>query len=286
MKAPAFDYVSVGSVSEAIAMRAAHGEDAIYFAGGHSIVPSLTLRLQAPSILIDISKIAELSGVELIDGWLRIGAMTRHVEVLKHPLIAKHAPLLAAAAPYVAHPAIRNRGTIGGSVALADPASEFPAMMLAIRAELEVVGPEGVRRIAADDFFQDLYETAMVPGEILRSILVPPLEEGTVFAFDELARRRGDYALVGAGLQLVVKEGVVMAADIALFSVGHTPTRARNAQAAVMGKQLDADAIAAAQSALSDDLDLSDEPQMPASIKLHLARVLLGRLLGKLGELT
>ncbi|MEH6507577.1 MAG: xanthine dehydrogenase family protein subunit M [Sulfitobacter litoralis] len=286
MKAPAFDYVSVGSVSEAIAMRAAHGEDAIYLAGGHSVVPSLTLRLQAPSILIDISKIAELSGVELIDGWLRIGAMTRHVEVLKHPLIAKHAPLLATAAPYVAHPAIRNRGTIGGSVALADPASEFPAMMLAIRAELEVVGPEGVRRIAADDFFQDLYETAMVPGEILRSILVPPLEEGTVFAFDELARRRGDYALVGAGLQLVVKEGVVKAADIALFSVGHTPTRARNAQAAVMGKQLDADAIAAAQSALSDDLDLSDEPQMPASIKLHLARVLLGRLLGKLGELT
>ena len=219
MKAPAFDYVSVGSVSEAIAMRAAHGEDAIYLAGGHSVVPSLTLRLQAPSILIDISKIAELSGVELIDGWLRIGAMTRHVEVLKHPLIAKHAPLLATAAPYVAHPAIRNRGTIGGSVALADPASEFPAMMLAIRAELEVVGPEGVRRIAADDFFQDLYETAMVPGEILRSILVPPLEEGTVFAFDELARRRGDYALVGAGLQLVVKEGVVKAADIALFSV-------------------------------------------------------------------
>ncbi|MBM1691126.1 FAD binding domain-containing protein [Sulfitobacter geojensis] len=286
MKAPAFDYVSVDSVSEAIAMRAAHGEDAIYLAGGHSVVPSLTLRLQAPSILIDISKIAELSGVELIDGWLRIGAMTRHVEVLKHPLIAKHAPLLAAAAPYVAHPAIRNRGTIGGSVALADPASEFPAMMLAIRAELEVVGPEGVRRIAADDFFQDIYETAMAPGEILRSILVPPLKEGTVFAFDELARRRGDYALVGAGLQLVVKEGVVKAADIALFSVGHTPTRARNAQAAVMGKQLDADAIAAAQSALSDDLDLSDEPQMPASIKLHLARVLLGRLLGKLGELT
>lgn len=286
MKAPAFDYVSAGSVSEAIAMRAAHGEDAIYLAGGHSVVPSLTLRLQAPSILIDISKIAELSGVELIDGWLRIGAMTRHVEVLKHPLIAKHAPLLAAAAPYVAHPAIRNRGTIGGSVALADPASEFPAMMLAIRAELEVVGPEGVRRMAADDFFQDLYETAMAPGEILRSILVPPLIEGTVFAFDELARRRGDYALVGAGLQLVIKEGVVMAADIALFSVGHTPTRARNAQAAMMGKQLDTDAIAAAQSALSDDLDLSDEPQMPASMKLHLARVLVGRLLGKLGELT
>ncbi len=286
MKAPAFDYVRASTISEAFSAYESYGEDAVYLAGGHSVLPALNLRLQAPSAVIDISRIDELSGIELVNGWLRIGAMTRHVQVLKDPLIAQHAPLLAAAAPHVAHPAIRNRGTIGGSVSLADPASEFPAMMLALRAELEIAGPDGTRRVAADDFFHDLYETAIQPGEILRAVFVPPRADGTVSVFDELARRRGDYALVGAGIQAVLNNGIVDRIDVAFFSVSHMPLRARSVEATLTGKPLNADTIAAAQTALLADIEPSDDPQMPAKTRVHLAQVLLGRLLEKLGAET
>jgi aerobic carbon-monoxide dehydrogenase medium subunit len=286
LKAPAFDYLRASTIAEAFSAYASHGEDAVYLAGGHSVLPALNLRLQAPSAVIDISRIDELAGIELVDGWLRIGAMTRHVQVLNNSLIAEHAPLLAAAAAHVAHPAIRNRGTLGGSVSLADPASEFPAMMLALRAELEIVGPDGTRRVAADAFFHDLYETAVRPGEILRAVFVPARAAGTVSVFDELARRRGDYALVGAGIQAVLSQGIVDTIDVAFFSVSHVPVRARSVEAALTGKPLNRDAIAAAQTALTDDLDPSDDPQMPAKTRVHLARVLLGRLLEKLGAET
>lgn len=282
MKSPALDYVRAESLSDAFDAFASQDGDALYLAGGHSIIPSLTLRLQAPALLIDISHIAELSGVEMIDGWLRIGAMTRHAEAITDPLITRHAPLLAAAAPHVAHPAIRNRGTIGGSLSLADPASEFPAVAVALRAELEVVGPDGTRRIPAEDFFQGLYETAMAPGEILRSILVPPVPKGQVVAFDELNRRRGDYAMVGAALQASMDGDRCNNISIVFFSVGSRPTRAAGAEAVLRGNGLEAETIKAAQSALADDLQLEDEPQMSASMRLHLARVLLGRLLGGL----
>lgn len=286
MKSPALDYLRVETLSAALDAFAGQGGEAIYLAGGHSVVPSLTLRLQAPSLLIDISRIAELSGIELIDGWLRIGAMTRHAEMISNPLIAAHAPLLSAAAPHVAHPAIRNRGTIGGSLSLADPASEFPAVAIAMRSEIEVVGPQGPRRVSADDFFLGLYETAMAPGEILRSVFVPPVAAGQVVAFDELARRRGDYAMVGAGIQASLEGGRVEDASIAFFAVGSRPTRAASVEAALSGRMLDAVAIKAAQAVLADDLEPDDQPNMSAAMRLHLARVLLGRLLGNLGGPT
>ena len=286
MKSPALDYLRVETLSAALDAFAGQGGEAIYLAGGHSVMPSLTLRLQAPSLLIDISRIAELSGVELIEGWLRIGAMTRHAEMISNPLITAHAPLLKAAAPHVAHPAIRNRGTIGGSLSLADPASEFPAVAIAMRAEIEVVGPQGARRVKADDFFLGLYETAMAPGEILRSVFVPPVAEGQVAAFDELARRRGDYAMVGAGIQASLEGGRVEDISIAFFAVGSKPTRTANVEAALSDRMLDAVAIKAAQAALADDLEPDDQPHMSAAMRLHLARVLLGRLLGSLGGPT
>lgn len=282
MKSPALDYIRVESLCAAFAAFAERDGDAVYLAGGHSLIPSLTLRLQAPSLLIDISRVAELSGVELEDGWLRIGAMTRHAEALTNPLIARHAALFAEAAPHVAHPAIRNRGTIGGSISYADPASEFPAVALALRCEMEVVGPEGTRRIPADDFFLGLYETAIEPGEILRSIHVPPVANGQVIAFDELARRRGDYAMVGAGLQAVMQSGMIDDISIAFFSVGLKATRAASAESALRGAELGPVAIAAAQAALAHDLEPDDQAEMPAAMRMHLARVLLGRLLGKL----
>lgn len=282
MKAPAFDYLRVDTLAGAFAAYAARDGDVVYLAGGHSVIPSLTLRLQSPALLIDISHIPELSGVCLVDGWLRIGAMTRHAQALSDPLIALHAPLLCAAAPHVAHPAIRNRGTIGGSLSLADPSSEFPAVALAMRAEMEVVGPKGARRIPADDFFVDLYETAMKPGEILRAIFVPPITPGQVIAFDELARRRGDYAMVGAGIQATLQDDLLHDISIAFLSVGHKPMRAAATEAVLKGARLDATSIAAAQAALVEDLDPPDEPQIPSTLRLHLARVLLGRLLGNL----
>ncbi|WP_127092251.1 FAD binding domain-containing protein [Aquabacter cavernae] len=284
MKARAFSYERPRTVEEARAAFLAVDGDASYISGGQSLVPALAMRLQAPAVLVDLSGIADLRGVELQGETLRIGALTRHADALTHPLIARHAPLLNAAAPFVAHPAIRNRGTLGGSVSLADPASEFPAMMLAMGAQMEIFGEDGFRRVPADDYFIDLYQTALEPGDILTALYVPSVGPHHRWAFDELARRRGDYAMVGAGILAHMDGALVESARIALFSVGSTPVRAPGAEAALAGRLLDAKTIADAQRALDDDLDPPDDEHIPAAMRRHLARVLLGRLLQRLGE--
>jgi len=281
LKARAFDYARPLSVEEAYATFSA-ADDCSYISGGQSLAPALAMRLQAPDLVVDLSRIASLRGVSLVGDVLRIGALTRHAEALSDPLIARHAPLLAAAAPFVAHPAIRNRGTLGGSVALADPASEFPAMMLAMNAEMEIFGEDGFRRVAADDYFQDLYQTALEPGDILTALHVPSVSPRHRWAFDELVRRRGDYALVGAGVLAEMDGADVAGIRIAFFSVGATPVRARGAEDAVIGRPLDAATIAAAQAALDADLDPAEDEHVPPAMRRHLARVLLGRLLQKL----
>ncbi|MEW6641896.1 MAG: xanthine dehydrogenase family protein subunit M [Pseudomonadota bacterium] len=284
MKARAFSYARPSTVEEALAAFASAGDDASYIAGGQSLVPALALRLQAPSLLIDLAHIPALRGVELNDGWLRIGALTRHCEALSDPLIARHAPLFSAAAPFVAHPAIRNKGTLGGSIALADPASEFPAMALAMGAELEIVGPGGARRVAADDYFIDLFQTALEPGELLAAIHVPIVSPRHRWAVDELARRRGDYAIVGGGILAEFTGDRVEQIRIVFFAVGNTPVRARQAEAALTGRPLTAAAVSEAQAAIDADLAPPDDEQVPAAMRLHLARVLLGRLLGRIME--
>jgi aerobic carbon-monoxide dehydrogenase medium subunit len=283
LKARAFSYARPTTVGEALEAFAGSGADASYIAGGQSLVPALALRLQAPELLIDIAHIDSMRGIELQGEWLRIGALTRHCETLTDPLIARHAPLLHDAAPYVAHPAIRNKGTLGGSVALADPASEFPAMMLAMGAELEIAGRDGNRRVPADDFFIELFQTAVEPGELLVAIHVPVVGPRHRWAFDELARRRGDYAIVGAGL-LAEFSGNRRVASIrtAFFSVSNTPVRASTVEGILTDRDLDQAAIAEAQAALAEDLSPPDDDHTPASVRLHLARVLLGRLLGKI----
>jgi aerobic carbon-monoxide dehydrogenase medium subunit len=284
MKAKAFSYSRARTVEEALAAHAQGGDEARFIAGGQSLVPALALRLQAPQLLIDITHIPELRGVRREGESLRIGALTRHCEMLSEPLIAEFAPLLRAAAPFVAHPAIRNRGTLGGSIALADPASEFPAMVLALGAEIEIAGPSGSRRVKADDFFLDLFETALAPGELLTAVYVPLFKTNQRIAFDELARRRGDYALAGCGMIASCDGERIDDIRIALFSVGNVPTRAENAEAALNGFALDAARIAVAQRALDADLDPPDSDEVPPAMRLHLARVLLGRLLGRIGE--
>ena len=284
MKARAFSYARPSTIEEALEAFAAAGEDASYIAGGQSLVPALALRLQAPQLLIDVAHIPALRGVEVRDGWLRIGALTRHCEALTDPLIARHAPLFREAAPHVAHPAIRNKGTLGGSLALADPASEFPAMALAMAAELEIVGSNGTRRVPADDYFVDLFQTAIELGELLVAIHVPITGQSHRWAFDELARRRGDYAIVGCGILAEFSGDQVDDIRIVYFSVGNTPLRARQAEAALIGRSLAQVTIAEAQSRIVDDLSPPDDEHVPAKMRIHLARVLLGRLLGRMME--
>lgn len=284
MKARAFSYARPATIAEALDLFQAAGEDASYIAGGQSLVPALALRLQAPRTLIDIAHIAELRGIALDGGWLRIGALTRHCETLSAPLIAQHAPLFHDAAPHVAHPAIRNKGTLGGSIALADPASEFPAMALAMGAELEIVGHNGPRRVAADDYFIDLFQTALEPGELLTAIHVPIVRPTHRWAFDELARRRGDYAIVGSGILADVGNNRIEDIRIVFFGVGNTPVRVKTAEESLIGRQLDHSVIVAAQAALSNDLAPPDDEHTPATMRIHLARVLLGRLLGRIAE--
>jgi carbon-monoxide dehydrogenase medium subunit len=284
LKARAFNYVRASTVVEALKAFEEAGDDASYIAGGQSLVPALALRLQAPQLLIDIAHISTLRGVDLQGDWLRIGALTRHHEVLTDPLIRRHAPLYSEAAPHVAHPAIRNKGTLGGSISHADPASEFPAMTLALGAELEIASRGGVRRVPADDFFLDLFQTAIEPGELLVAIHVPVVQPSHRWAFHELARRRGDFALVGCGILAEFVDDVVKQVRIAFFSVGSTPIRARQAEDSLIGKRLDQAAIAAAQAVVGDDLDPPEDEHTPPAMKRHLARVLLGRLLGEIAR--
>jgi carbon-monoxide dehydrogenase medium subunit len=284
VKPRAFNYVRVDSLDQAFEAYTSARGAGCYLAGGQSLVPALSLRLQSPELLIDISRIAALRGIALNGDVLRVGALVRHAEILRSPDIARHAPLLRLAAPYVAHPAIRNSGTIGGSIALADPAAEFPAMTLTLDAEFELANAAGLRRVKADDFFRGLYETALQPGEILTAILIPSFGVNDRCAFDELTRRRGDYALVGAGVQATVTRDRVDDLRIAFLSVGATPIRARCAEAAVKGRAISADSIAAAQAALDQDLDPDENRETSPAMRIHLARVLLGRLLGRIGD--
>ncbi len=282
MKAPDFSYVQATSIKEAIAAFRACGGDARYLAGGQSLLAALNLRLAAPQLLIDIGRIDELRGIARDGNEIRINALTRHAEVLSSDLIARDVPLLGLAAPFVAHPAIRNQGTFGGSLALADPASEFPAVALALGARMEITDGETTRLVDADDYFIDLYETAIAPGEILAAVRCPVAQSGQHFAFDELARRRGDYALIGVAIAADGRRGRVEGIRIAFCAAGPTPKRALAVEAELIGRDLTDENIARAAAALSEDLAPDDDAHMTAAIRMHMARVLLRRQLTKL----
>src|SRR6478672_10476433 len=205
MKASAFSYVRATSVGNAIELLVAHGERARVLAGGQSLMPAMNLRLLAPEWIVDIGRLSELRGISVSGGLVRIGALTRHADVLNSPELAAHAPLLRQATAHIAHPAIRNRGTIGGSLAHADPASEMPACMVALDATIIVRGQAGERRIAAEDFFRGIYETALSAGELLIAAELPVARKGSVHFFSEFARRHGDYAIAGLAAQAIVQ---------------------------------------------------------------------------------
>jgi aerobic carbon-monoxide dehydrogenase medium subunit len=282
VKAPAFDYVRVRSLGEALSLLAEHGERAKIIAGGQSLVPALNLRLLAPALLIDIGALDELRTISVDGGTLRIGALARHADVERSSEISRHAPLLARAVAHVAHPAIRNRGTIGGNFAHADPASELPACALALGARMMISGLDGERSVPADQFFRGVYETALTSQEILTSIDVPASREDERFAFLELARRSGDYALVGLAARAMVKDGILSDLRLAYFAVGAVPTLAAKASAHLGGRPLTDAGLAKAEAALADDLEPHDDLHASAGTRLHLARVLLRRALAEL----
>jgi carbon-monoxide dehydrogenase medium subunit len=280
MKASAFSYARATSVANAIELLAEHGERAKVLSGGQSLMPAMNLRLLAPELIVDIGALDELRGIAKRDGLLSIGALTRHVDLQNTPDIALHAPLLREAIAHVAHPAIRNRGTIGGSLAHADPASELPACMVALDATIVVRGPTGERRIPAEDFFVGIYETLLSAQELLVAVEVPFPPSNSAHYFCEFARRQGDYAIVGLAAQAVVENrpGNRRLIDFrpVFFGLSDRPVRAK-AAAMLVNTDMTPDRLSEALQALADELDPPEDQQANGAMRRHYAKVLLAR---------
>ena len=286
MKAPPFAYQRADSLERACALLAQHGSSARILAGGQSLIPTLNLRLSQPELLIDISQISAMRGIRIEGSEMVLGALTRHADIERSAQVQQHFPALAEAAAHIAHPAIRNRGTIGGSIALADPAAEWPAAALAFDMSLTLASARGERRVKADGFFTALFETGMAADEVLKSIHIPLPAAGACASFGELTRRSGDYAIAGAFVSARREGGTASgklgATRIAFFGVSTKPVLARGAMAALDGSRGDTAAVAAAQACLEKDLSVIADLYNSPATKLHLSRVLLGRLFTKL----
>ena len=281
MKPAPFDYHRPESLDAALDLLAEHGPDAKPLAGGQSLVPAMNFRLARPAVLIDLNRIESLAGIdETAEGGLRIGAMTRQRAVERSPAVARRAPLLAEAMPWIAHPQIRNRGTIGGSLAHADPAAELPAVMLALDARLTVRSRRGSRTIAAGDFFTGILTTLMAADELLIAVEIPPRPPVAGGAFIEVARRHGDYAMAGVAAELAMDtRGACRWCRIALLSVGDTPVLAETAMQVVTGNGPDAKTIEAAGRAAASALDPPADLHASSAYRRHLADVLVARAL-------
>jgi carbon-monoxide dehydrogenase medium subunit len=276
VKPAPFAYHKAASLADAIALLGEHG-DARLLAGGQSLIATLNMRLSAPTLLIDINGIAGLGDIALKDDMVEIGALVRHAQAERSDLISQFAPLIARAMPFIAHPAIRTRGTLGGSIAFADPAAELPACLLALDGEVDAQGPAGPRTIKAQDYFLGLYETALGPQDVLTGFRVPAADKDSRVGFAELARRHGDYAIVGLAASARADGKNLKDVRLAFFGVGNTPLRAEKSEAALAAGDIDA-AVAAL------DLDPHDDIQATPEVKSHLAGVLLRRVAAQLME--
>ena len=286
VKAPKFRYIKPQSLSEAIGLLSKFEDEARILAGGQSLIPTLNMRLSQPEVVIDINKLDELKGISLETDHVRIGAMTRHVEVMGSALVSENLPLIAEALPYVAHVAVRNRGTFGGSIALADPAAEMPACILALQAEMVLEGPKGRRKVNADDFFHGLYDTAMRPDEILTEVLLPLAKPGEVFSFMELSRRKGDYAQAGVACRALISSKTFENIRLVYFGSELKPTVGENVIRALEGQTWSGDIDEKIFSQLEDDLDPIDNLHGSAALKLHWQKVLTKRALAAAVEKT
>jgi len=282
VKPPVFAYHRPDTVEQALALLVDH-EDAKPLAGGQSLIPAMNFRLAAPAMLVDLGALEGLRGISIQGNGLRIGAMTTHASVERSPEVARVAPLLAEAMPHVAHPQIRNRGTLGGSLAHADPAAELPAVMLALGARLVLQSAQGERRVAARDFFTGLFATALAPGELVTAIEIAALPARSGVAFEEFARRHGDFALVGVAAVVTLDDGGrCREARIALLSVGEGPVLAARAAAALRDERPTPELLrAAAELAGNEDIDPPADLHASAAYRRQLARVLTRRALSR-----
>jgi CO/xanthine dehydrogenase FAD-binding subunit len=280
MKPPVFDYIAATSTEMAVAALAQAGGEGKILAGGQSLMPMLNFRLLRPAILVDINRIPGLGFIEETADSIRVGALTRHFALETSPLIGRHLPVLSCAMTHVAHLAIRNRGTIGGSLSHADPAAELPMMTLLLDAELRIVSAHGTRSVAAHDFFLDTMSVALDGADILTEIVLPKLPPRTGWGFEEVARRHGDFALAAVAVTLAVSAGnKITQARIALTGVGPTALRAAKAESLLVGRPLDEDlskrVIETVREAIAPETDL----HASADYRRHLAGVLTGRAL-------
>jgi carbon-monoxide dehydrogenase medium subunit len=282
MKAPPFAYVRATSLADAFKLWSAAGPDAKLLAGGQTLLATLAFRLSDPGTLIDISRVAELKGIARAGSAIRVGALTTHAELGASQPIREHVPLLAEAVPLIAHPAIRNRGTIGGSLAYADPAAELPACCLALEATIIARSAAAERRIPTAQFFTGLYATALGPHELIAAIEFPVARPGERSTILEIARRSGDYAMAGVAVRAKVAGSTLVEPSIAFFGVGHGPVAAARAMTAIAGRAVAPDSIATAQAALNADLDPPADLHGSPAMKRHLARVLLARALRRI----
>jgi carbon-monoxide dehydrogenase medium subunit len=278
VKPTAFAYAKARSLEQAITLLGEQ-QHARVLAGGQSLVATLNMRLDAPDLLVDINGVPGLDRITRHNGHVEIGALVRHVAAERSDVISTAVPLISRAMPHIGHPAIRNRGTIGGSIAFADPAAELPACLLALGGEIEITGAQGRRSVKADDFFKGLFETAIGPHDVLTAIRVPAATGATRTGFSEFTRRHGDYAIAGLAACAQANGKALKDVRLAFFGVGATPVRARTAEAALAEGGID-DAV----TALADDLDPSDDVQASAAVKRHLAGVLLRRVAAQLAE--
>jgi carbon-monoxide dehydrogenase medium subunit len=279
MKPAAFDYFQPRSIEEALSILAKHGSAAKPLAGGQSLIPAMNFRLSRPTVLVDLNTVPELAYVKEQNGQLAIGAMTRQAVAERNPLIAHRAPLLKETMPFIAHAQIRNRGTIGGSLAHGDPAAELPSVMVALDATFRLRSVKGARTVKADEFYTGLFETALQPGELLEEISIPAMPARSGYAFLEISRRHGDFALSGVACRVTLNEkGKCSEARIALVSVGDGPVLARRAVKALTGETPGEKVIAeAAELAGSKDCDPPSDIHASTAYRRKLTTVLVRR---------
>ncbi len=276
MKASAFSYARATSIVNALDLLVAHGDRAKVLSGGQSLMPAMNLRLISPELIVDIGELVELRGIAVSGDVLRIGALMRHAELLRSSEIATHAPLLTDAIVHVAHPAIRNKGTIGGSLAHADPASELPACMVALNATIIIRGRAGERRIPAEEFFTGIYETALSSQELLVAVELPVGRTNSSHYFHEFARRHGDYAIAGLAAHAIVEGDVFADLRLGFFAVGDRPILAK-AASKLIDVSINSAVLTEVAAALAEEIDPQSDQQASASMRRHLAKVLLAR---------
>ena len=284
MKSNSFEYVRALSLDEVFAVLSEHGDDAKILAGGQSLIPTMNMRFAAPDVLIDLANIDDLGKIEVLGDNLRIGAMARHVEVLKSEEVARHAPVISMAVPSIAHAAIRNRGTFGGSLCNADPASELPACTLALGASFNIGSTAGYRTVPAEQFFLGTYTTCLADDEVLISVDLPLAGDNTLTFFDEVSRRKGDYAMAGLAANATAQGGRLKDVRLVFFAVSEKAVSSPSAETLLSGTPITDIDIESICQAVGEDIKPFDDLTTSGGTKLALMKTLAKRAIASFVE--